>query len=263
MLIQFTVSNFLSFDEETTFSMVADSDDQQHPDHVLNDNVGSPLLRAAALYGANAAGKSNLIKAIAFAQRRILGGSHGDQAIPVQPFRLRAGSADRPSGFEFLFKYNARVYSYGFRPDATRVVEEWLFSKTRGVEVKLFERTTDENGKTTVEFGRSLQGGGAKQKQFLEFVAQGTRQNQLFLTEAFDRNVEAVKPVVEWFQRVLLVIHADAPARHIEMYSHEDAELNKFVSKFLNGRFGAIPFLGDSSRLMEDRAEATASELDD
>ncbi|MBC8140684.1 MAG: AAA family ATPase, partial [Armatimonadetes bacterium] len=152
MLIQFTVTNFLSFDNETVFSMLADGGDGQHPDHLLINPARKKeaLVRGAAIYGANAAGKSNLIEALAFAQNRIVKGSRGNQTIPVEPFRLDPSANDKASGFEFIFQHNEFTYSYGFRATKQRIEEEWLFAtshRTHSREHPLFERTTDAEGK--------------------------------------------------------------------------------------------------------------------
>ncbi len=237
MLVQFTVSNYLSFNEETTFSMVADGGDQQHPSHLLSDSrpQKNSVLRAAAIYGANASGKSNFIRAMVFARDLILNGRRGNQSIPVLPFRLAKANRTRPSSFEFIFKHKGSTYSYGFRADASRVMEEWLFataSVPRSREVQLFERTTDTEGQAQVSFGPSVYDTD-KQKQFLEFVAQGTRRNQLFLTEAFDRNVDAVKPVVEWFDDVLLLISAESHHVGLEVRTHTNASFTQFIGDFL------------------------------
>ncbi len=235
MLIQFTVSNYLSFDEETTLSMVADASDQQHPDHLSRNAGKKTVVRGAVIYGANAAGKSNLIKALAFAQNRVLRGSHGDQAIPVVPFRLNPANRDRPSGFEFIIHHKGVAYSYGFRADTHCITEEWLTATSgtaRSREATLFERTTTSEGKVVITIGAKFYEGD-KSKQFLEFVAEGTRKNQLFLTEAFDRNVGAARPVFEWFREVLLLIHAEPKHKDLKVNTLFNAKLTCFVGDFL------------------------------
>jgi hypothetical protein len=235
MLLQFTVSNFLSFDEEATFSMVPDKGDDRHPNHVLrvaNKKDGASL-RAAAIYGANGAGKSNLVKAILFARDLIVEGTRGNQAIPVSPFRLRI--ADRPSGFEFIFHHLGFTYSYGFRADTDRITEEWLYATSdtpRSREVILFERTTNQAGETTIEFGAAFKHG-EKAGQFHEFVARGTRQNQLFLTEAVDRNVDVVRPVSAWFRDVLTLVPAEGRHIHLELLTRWNAKFTDFVSALM------------------------------
>jgi uncharacterized protein len=69
MLVSFSVSNYRSFGEEATLNMVASNKFSDHPNHLVQiGKTGKHLVRSAVLYGANAAGKSNLIKAMAYAQ---------------------------------------------------------------------------------------------------------------------------------------------------------------------------------------------------
>ena len=233
MLIQFSVENFLSFDEEQVFSMVAAVGDQ-HPTHLVPDvpRKGASLLRAAALYGANGAGKSNLVQAIRFAKNLIVDGTRGAQAIAVRPFKL-GKEAGRPSKFEFIIKTQGVLYNYGFRLDASRIQEEWLYATPNKQEVKYFERTTTPDGKANVTIGPSLSGRSSKQTQFLEFVAQGTRPNQLFLTETLERNVIKLEPVINWFQRSLLILSAEALPTSLEIDVHQDEALTELLQSVL------------------------------
>lgn len=75
MLIRFTVENFLSFNQRIDFNMIA-SDDTSHSHHIVTDNSEESikLLRTSIIYGANASGKSNLIKAMKFARDFIVDG---------------------------------------------------------------------------------------------------------------------------------------------------------------------------------------------
>ena len=86
MLIQFTVENFLSFKEKTVFSLLATNDASHHEHAIpLRSGKNKSVLRAAAIYGANAAGKSNLVKAISFARDLIVEGTAPDESIAVTP----------------------------------------------------------------------------------------------------------------------------------------------------------------------------------
>ncbi len=233
MLIQFSVGNFLSFDEEQIFSMVAAGGDQ-HPSHLVPNvpRQGEAVLRIAALYGANGAGKSNLVQAMQFAKSLIIEGTRGREAIPVRPFKL-GKDAGRPSKFEFTFTAQGVLYNYGFRLDKVSVQEEWLFATPKSREVLLFQRALEPDGKNEFEFGAALTGRAKKRAQFLEFVAEGTRPNQLFLSEALQRNVTEIQPVIEWFQKSLLILSAETPAVHLEMNVHEDEALTAFLQAVL------------------------------
>jgi uncharacterized protein len=232
MLIQFTIENFLSFKDEATFSMAA-GPDPQHADH-LSRSGGTSVLSLAAIYGANGAGKSNLIKAIGFAKELIVGGTRRSKPIAITPFRL--GSDDRsPSKFEFIFTYKGDLYSYGFKLDREQIFEEWLHvtPEHKKKEVMYFERITSTEKETTIDYGPSLKKRSTKRRQFLDFVAEGTRPNQLFLTEAIDRNVEELAPVMDWFSLVLTVLPSELRYGDLDLDLLHDKSFNEFMSAFL------------------------------
>lgn len=100
-------------------------------------------------------------------------------------------------------------------------------------ELRYFERITSEAGKVTIEFGGSLARQNSKNRQFLEFVAQGTRPNQLFLTEALERNVKKLKPLYEWFEDILQVVPATPHYVPLEIRANKEKPFITFLSEFL------------------------------
>lgn len=236
MLVQVIIENFLSFRDETTFSLLGANSDVSHLAHLAVDvaGKGKSLLPVAAIYGANAAGKSNLIKAIDFAQDLIVEGTRSGKAIPVPTFKL-GDYSKKPSKFEFIFTYGNALYSYGFTFNSGQILEEWLYGvpPNKKREVQYFDRTTSESKETKIEYGSILKGKGDKEKQFLEFIAKGTRSNQLFLTEAVDRNVTILMPVVHWFKRVLTIIPSDPRSIGLEIGILSSEEFTSFLGKFL------------------------------
>lgn len=234
MLIQFAVENFACFADETLFSMVA-SPATEHQHHVIQSEIGRRprVLRTAALYGANAHGKSKLIEALAFAQALVVRGTRRAEPIPWVPYQLDPQRARQPSRFDFLLEHKGTEYSYGFAVDAERVHEEWLFVRTDAKEARWFERLTDDHGEVVVETGPSLTGRTKKQRDFLDLVALGTRPNQLFLTEAADRNVEKLVPLYDWFRTVLAVVSAEEAPQPIAVRLRREEDFVAFVSDFL------------------------------
>jgi uncharacterized protein len=236
MLIQFTVENFLSFRDRSTFSMVGVNGDRQHPEHLAENEAGKdrPVLPIAAIYGANGAGKSNLIQAVSFAKDLIVEGTRSSQSISVPTFKL-GDCGQKPSKFEFIFTVRGAQYSYGFKITKEQILQEWLYGIPAGKkkEVMYFERITSEDKKTTLEYGTSLIGRSQRKKQFLDFIAQGTRYNQLFLTESIDRNVEDLIPVFDWFRKTLTIIPAEARYRGLAMMVAGDKSFTDFLSGFL------------------------------
>jgi len=236
MLIQLTIQNFLSFRDEVTFSMVGVNSDQQHIDHLAEDAAGKgrSILPIGAIYGANAAGKSNLIEAISFAKNLVVQGTRSIQTIPVSPFKL-GDYSKQPSKFEFIFTHQGDQYSYGFTLNREQIFEEWLYGIPEGKkqEVMYFERVTSSKKETTVEYGLKLKGRSKKHQQFLDFIAQGTRPNQLFLTESLERNVTALQHIFDWFLKVLTIIPAEADYTPLEISILSDESFTDFLSEFL------------------------------
>jgi hypothetical protein len=240
MLVQVTIENFLSFKEETTFSMIGIGSDKSHLDHLAIDAAGKgrSVLPISAIYGANGSGKSNFIAAVHFAKELIVKGTRSGKSIPVLTFKL-GDRTKEPSKFEFIFTYEENLYSYGFKLNSSQILQEWLYATPKGKtrEVKYFERITNEKQETTVEYGTRLKGKTEKQKNFLDFIIQGTPHNQLFLTEVIDRKVkdlqQFLQPVFKWFDDVLVLISAEATVKGIEIIVMSDKNFTNFLADFL------------------------------
>ena len=128
MLLRFSVENFKSFKGREEFSMIP-SKVSRHNEHVIaatsRNDIGA--LKASVIYGANASGKSNIIKAMRHAQLLITQGKRAGQSLPYDPFKLDKGNKTTPSRFEFEIKCNEINYAYGFIVDHKIVHEEWLY----------------------------------------------------------------------------------------------------------------------------------------
>ena len=229
MFIRFLVENFLSFGAETEFSMVAGKA-QQHPHHLtkLQKPTNLKLLKAGVIYGANASGKSNLVKAIAYARDRILQGTRPKQLIPFSPFRFDRESQSKPSKFTFEFSTGDTSYNYGFSLDAQRIHEEWLYELTATSERQIFERKTSANDEVEINF--NIKFDSKDDENFLRFVARGTRPNQLFLTETIERNVEHFADVYNWFNYSLMIVYPHSRIRGLPIHFHME---NDFKHGFI------------------------------
>lgn len=228
--------------------MLGVNSDSNHSSHLtitMEAGAGKSILPVAAIYGANAAGKSNLIKAIGFAKNLIVVGTRTGQVIPVSTFKL-ADYSKKPSRFQFIFIHKNVRYSYGFTLTSGQILEEWLYAipENKKREVLYFERNTSDKKETKVEYGATLKGKRGKNKQFLDFIAQGTRPNQLFLTEAVERNVKELIPIVNWFKRVLTILSAESHASGLEMEILNSREFTEFLGNFLKFAGTGIDSIG-------------------
>jgi len=141
MLSRFTVGNFLSFNKPQSFSMIA-GPVQKHKQRLLQGD-DMKLLKFSAIYGANASGKSNLVRAMAFARSIITRGT--SDSSPSSYFRLDPKAKDLPSYFEFEILIEGKLYSYGFEMIIAerRITEEWLIQLGLGKNQELFTRNTN------------------------------------------------------------------------------------------------------------------------
>ncbi len=119
MLIRFSVENYLSFNKRQVFSMAAGKH-TRHKSHLMVVN-GKRMLKGAVLYGANAAGKSNLIKAISFGKQVVLRGISNTNTINSH-FRIDATAINRPGVFQYDIVSKGHFYSYGFAISYTKNV---------------------------------------------------------------------------------------------------------------------------------------------
>ncbi len=102
MLVEFRVKNFRSLRDEQVFSLVASKDKTLHDTHTLSTGLKAAphLLKSAVLYGANAGGKSNLIKAMQYMRGVVMESAtiiQPSQTFAVQPFLLDDRSASQPA----------------------------------------------------------------------------------------------------------------------------------------------------------------------
>lgn len=156
MLLRFACSNFRSIKEKQEILFTAAKHVKEH-DEAARTVDGLPkqrVLPVVALYGANASGKSNMLKALEFLKRAVLR-SHVDweKGIDRQPFRLDPEWKEQPSSFEIDFLLEGVRYHYGFVCDDKVVREEWLYAKPHGrVLQSWFYRKEGEE----TEFGKAV-----------------------------------------------------------------------------------------------------------
>jgi AAA15 family ATPase/GTPase len=205
MLIEFRATNFRSILDTQTLSLVAGSAKELIEENSFDSGLpGFPrLLRSAVIYGANAAGKTNLLRALQYVQGMVLtsaavsaSGAH----IAHTPFRLSEASKNRPSEFEVVFADNDIRYEYGFTATADRFHNEWLIAYPHGRPQRWFEREyVADKQSYKWSFGSKLKGSPRVWRD-------ATRDNALFLSTAIQLNSEQLQPVFAWFQKKLVVV---------------------------------------------------------
>ncbi|MGS3141524.1 ATP/GTP-binding protein [Aeromonas sanarellii] len=234
MLIEFRVKNFRSLRDEQVLSLVASNDNTLEETHTVKTGLSAvpKLLRSAAVYGANASGKSTVIKALQYMRGVVIESAtviQPGQTFNVQPFRLDATSASQPTDFEVSFILDDVRYQYGFAMTSERIVSEHLLVYKAYKPQRWFERYYDaDSGKDIYEFSDYLKGS----KKVWEGA---TRQNALFLSMAVQLNSEFLRPVFEWFTNGLVIINEQSPLGvHTSINMLKNADNRLKICNFLS-----------------------------
>lgn len=191
MLIQFNFSNFKSYKDEVSLDMTTTSI-KEHPYNTIINSKGEGYVKVAAIYGANASGKSGVIDAFNFMRFFVLNSFKRESEgadIPLKRFAFDKSSRNGKSEFEVFFTYENKEYQYGFVVDNKRVYEEWLYKRDfRGKDKynTLFERSYGK-----VNCGENLKDA----KVFTDLVGEST----LFLSLISNAKIKEAKNIYNWF----------------------------------------------------------------
>jgi uncharacterized protein len=273
MLIEFRVKNFRSLRDEHVLSLVASKDKTLRDSNTQATEISAAptLVRSAVIYGANASGKSNLIKALQFMRGVVTESATAiqpGQTFAVQPFLLDIQSAGEPIEFELTFLINGVRYQYGFAMTAQRIVSEHLLVYKAFKPQRWFARHFDSDaGKDVYEFGPGLKG----PKNLWEGA---TRPNSLFLSMAVQLNSDALRPIFDWFANRLVIFNEHAqlnPQVSIQMLKH--AEGRKEICNFLSAADISISKIDVETRkvpsqavhvdLLASKAEVRSEEMEE
>lgn len=208
MLIEFSIANFRSIRERQTLSMVAASRLRKKEnlfEPTVNGEKFPSLLKVVAIYGPNASGKSNLIRAFDTVSKILRRSPTADALpLPVAPFRFDPELLDKPSQFELNFIQNETRYTFTLAATSERIYNERLVSYSRGREVFLYNRLY-ENRQEHYDFGNQLEGG----KDLHEAWRKLTGPQVLFISQAVANSNEELKQLripFEWLSTGSMVV---------------------------------------------------------
>jgi len=234
MLIEFKVKNYRSIKDEQTLTMVkATAKELEDTNTFITTEKKKPLklLRSATIYGANASGKSNLLKAMSTMKTIILNSDSKNKRgtkLPVTPFLLDSEAKNEPTEFEIIFIANNIKYQYGFMLNNEIILEEWLYAFPEGSSRTWFERSYNtESELNEWNFGSTFTGN-------KKIWSESTRDNALFLSTAIQLNSEQLKPIYDWFNNTFHILESTArldPGFTLDLYQKEKYknEINKFL----------------------------------
>ncbi|UCM87545.1 AAA family ATPase [Streptomyces marincola] len=226
MLLSFAVRNHRSIRDRAELTLTTTRLRTARPPE---DDWKPYVTRVAAIYGANASGKSTLIHALEFMRAAVRNSATAwghREDFPHYPFLLEDSFAGRASEYEADFVHGGVRYSYGFESDASGVRAEWLFSYPEGRRRKLFEREAREP--ESITFGRTLGGENSTMRKLV-------RPNALYLSVAANSNHPTLTPLWRHLVRnveFVLLDEADKSARveRVKQWLTNEAALATAVS---------------------------------
>ena len=247
MLIQFRVENYLSFNEVQSLSLVR-GQSRSLKEHI-RETGDDGILRTAAIFGANASGKTNLIEAISKSFNYIV---HGFPIPPNKYCRIIKSNKDKPTSFEYEVEVNEKRFVYGFEIilSASKIKREWLYRLDETRKLVLFERTDD--------IITDLDKSGEEGTRFTIYAEDAIRMPQrLFLTDIGRRyfgdnsRFNIFREILTWMSSNIRIIPAGVPTGFV--FSQEQTALSSKVlsaygtgvtevcSELLDGGFNPVP----------------------
>lgn len=234
MLIEFTIKNYRSIKEAQTFSMVTSKGNELKNSNTFTEEASNTdLLRSAVIYGANAAGKSNFIRALmdmnAIVRNSASKSQEGD-LLDIEPFLFNDSTLEGPTEFEAIFLNEGVKYQYGFSATKKKIIEEWLIAYPKGRAQRWFSRFfNEESRECEYKFSDNLLG----KKSIWQ---NATRANALFLSTAVQLNSDQLKPVFNWFKGKLQLVSegmGDNISRGFSILLCENKETKNQILNFL------------------------------
>lgn len=232
MLCQFTVKNFKSIREETTFDMQATAI-SEHEDRIIIDRDGEGYLPVSAIYGPNGGGKSNVLEALHILALKVLrplyaAENNEECAIPtkklvIDPFAFSEETKEQPTEFEVFFRTDLSEYRYIITVRRDVVLYERLdrIKLDTGRRSALFERDED---------GMVLKGVFAKLKTSDELSETLPLLSYLGIT--YQKN-EVVKDIKEWFEHGIRFMNYGNPIQELRMAIANSGAVKELVLKMI------------------------------
>ena len=246
MLIRFKVSNFLSFEQEQELSMIAGTTKKKE-NHIINDN-NLKLLKFSAIYGANASGKSNLLKAINFSKNIVLKGIKSDNSNLY--CRIKDENKNKISSFDFEIKINNKFYAYGFdiMLSQNSIRAEWLYEldKNKNKEILIFNRKLNENINLNREYFNDNEDilnrlnvyySDMKEQDTILFLTVMNRNKDTLYKDNMNNNVTIFKNIYNWFINTLVIIFPQVGLDNTPFFTSQEnmEKINEIISKFGTG----------------------------
>lgn len=253
MLLRFVVKNLYSFKNETEFNLFPSSRATHHLHHKIKCGHAEAL-RFSAIYGANGAGKSNLIKALTDLRSFVSRGSIIGNLFQYYKFQLAKECINEPVSMAIEFSFESTVFYYSVEFETDRVNYESL-SVSEGEKDKLvFERKS--NGTQTISFGKEYMKN--KKNVFFSNVLEEKLLNKeslllSFMAVNYPDEIKEIKEAYSWFIDKLVIVQSDGlKGLTIAHFLDVNADMMKLLQDLLPGMKTGISSLSIVPTVMEE-----------
>ena len=274
MLIRFTIENVFSFGERKEFNMLPYARLGTLRFHRY-DIQGFEILKMAAIYGANGAGKSNLIKALVFLQELVL-----EEEIPSRfkesHFKFNLLNSSRSQVFAIEFFQDGIPFYYGVEIYRGFIKTEELYKSGLGKKKDelIFERATNEQGITTIKFLDAFEADAKSQLLKSILIEEFVKPNKSILKILSNRDnkfIKDIKRVFNWFSETLHIITPESKPRALAHRIDRDSRFKMFaedlmcsfnlgISSLSSEKKGIKDFFGEDN---ENELDLILKELED
>lgn len=232
MLIRFDFSNIFSFLEETEFNMLPAKSLKSHTDHLHKINTNVNVLKGSVIYGANGAGKSNMIKAANLLRDIVL---KGRVPSDIRYIRNKFSGEGVPVSQSVEFSYKNKIYNYGVTYVSKLCLEEWLYETGVEKDEMIFERTYSKTtNKPVVKMGKKYVDGDEKKALLVSLLEDNILKNDELLIKHEDIIKETrISRVKEWFKDNLRIFFPETKSASIFDTQYENLKFKHFSEKLL------------------------------
>lgn len=229
MIEIFNIENFASFKERQTLSLTAEKLRSNHSsldiDNLVSFDKNDQILKSKVIYGANASGKSNVVKALkCFVE--VLTNENLDL---IESFKFSSETINEPSTFEIVLKVDKTKYRYGFTASKEKIFSEWLYFTPHKREQFLYQRENNEIIDYNKVFFTEAEDYANHKNVFIE-------DNALILTQLFlSKQSHIAQDIIQTIKKIVFVYHEDMDYWFLEAKkSIQNVDIRRFVLQLLN-----------------------------
>lgn len=265
MLIRFVVENVFSFGDRKEFTTIPNKRLETLKEHIYNE-CNFEFLKIASIYGANGAGKSNLIKSVRLFQTLVT--KEKSPLLLRDTFFKFNKDKDKSQIFAIEFIQDAKSFLYAIEIKSNKIKTEELYLSGLGKKADklIYERKTDKHGHTQINFHKEFENDEKSQVLKSVLIEDFIKPDELILKLLSNRDnrfLKDIKNAYKWFDTTLQIITPDSKPRALAHLIDVDSEFKKFAKDIMcSFNTGVSDLISEKKELKEYFGEDNEKELD-